>query len=142
MDAAVINKDQSLALVKIFLNASLACICHTRELIDWESACFRKRYVDQISLEVDSIYESFCSSDARNSGNSQEIRVLTRGYDHRADALLDMIVCCPSLVVANANIAAGTWRLLCNRGCVLGRASSLHHYSGRQITKYTGDLHL
>ncbi|KPI40881.1 Meiosis-specific protein hop1 [Cyphellophora attinorum] len=91
MDIAVLSKDQSLALVKIFLNASLACICHTRELINWESACFRKRYVDHISLKGDSVYESFCSSDPPSPGSSQEIRVLARGHDHRANALLNMI---------------------------------------------------
>lgn len=91
-DQDVLSKDQSLALVKIFLNASVACICHTRELINWEAACFRKRYVDQISLDVDNVYDSFCGPEPLVPGSSQEIRVLVRGTNGKADALLDMIV--------------------------------------------------
>ena len=91
-DHTILSIDQSLALVKIFLNSSVACICHTRELIDWESDCFRKRYVDQISLESDGIYDDFCGTAPAAPGSSQEVRVLVRGSNEKADALLDMIV--------------------------------------------------
>lgn len=113
-DRDVLSKDQSLALVKIFLNASVACICHTRELIDWEADCFRKRYVDQISLNTDNMYESFCNVDPSVVGSSQEIRVLVRGCDDKSDALLDMIVC-PASSPQTLLTSLGIWRLSCHR---------------------------
>lgn len=83
---------QSLALVKIFLNSSLACICHTRELINWQTDCFRKRYIDHISLDNDNAYDNFRDRHPAVPGASQEIRVLVRGSNHQANNILDMIV--------------------------------------------------
>ncbi|ETN43689.1 uncharacterized protein HMPREF1541_02848 [Cyphellophora europaea CBS 101466] len=86
-----LTEAQSLALVKIFLNASLACICHTRELLDWQSTCFRKRYINQISLEDENSYDNFCHFDPAAPGHSQEIRILVRSNDQAANQLLDLI---------------------------------------------------
>ena len=91
---------QSVALVQIFLNASLACICYARELLDWRSPCFKKRRIGDISLECspDEIYNAFVSLDCVEEETSQEIRVLVRSQNHRANRILDMIVsivkCC------------------------------------------------
>lgn len=89
---AQLTSAQSLALVKIFLNSSLACICHTRELINWQADCFRKRYIDHIALEDDNVYDNFCDHEPAAPGSSQEIRVLVRGSNSPANRMLDMIV--------------------------------------------------
>ena len=87
-----LTETQSLALVKIFLNSSLACICHTRELIDWQSDCFRTRFIDQIDIVNDNAYHSFCDQEPSAPGKSQEVRVLVRSGNQRANSILNMIV--------------------------------------------------
>ena len=88
---------QSLTVVEVFINAALACICHTRGLIPWDSACFRKRYIDDLQSDfwkTDSNgYSAFCDREPVDSaGESQEFRILKRGEDRRADRVLNMIV--------------------------------------------------
>ena len=91
-----LNRANSLALVQIFLNASLACIAHTRELIPWTSPCFRTRYIDQIwpalDTEEEDLYKAFQGLDATDTSHGQEIRILIRGGHSKADQLLDMLV--------------------------------------------------
>ncbi len=89
-----LSQEQSVALVQIFLNASLACICYSRELLDWRSSCFRVRRIGDISLDCspDEIYHAFVSLDRVEEETSQEIRVLVRSQNHRANRILDMIV--------------------------------------------------
>lgn len=91
-----LNQSESLALVQIFLNASLACISHTRELIPWTSPGFRTRYIDQIDPEIppgeQDLYAAFQALTSKNSNGGQEIRILVRGGHKRADQLLDMLV--------------------------------------------------
>lgn len=86
--------EQSLALVKIFVNASLACICHTRALLNWSSDCFRTRFIDDVSLnhEPDRIYDAFCGIDTSSTKPSQELRVLVRSQNPRANGIIDMMV--------------------------------------------------
>ncbi|RMD42484.1 hypothetical protein DV735_g2669, partial [Chaetothyriales sp. CBS 134920] len=89
-----LSLEQSLQLVMIFLNASLACICYTRELLRWNSACFRIRYIEQVRLagiEPDRIYTTFLTTHGHSVQNSQEIRVLVRGASSRADHVLNML---------------------------------------------------
>lgn len=109
-----LSSEQSLALVKIFVNASLACICHTRELLDWSSDCFRKRFIDDVSLdhEPGEIYNAFCSLESPSTKPSQEVRVLVQSGSSRANGVLDMIVC---MLVASLCLATdwygGSWSL-------------------------------
>lgn len=88
-----LDPKQSLAMVKIFINASIACICHTRQLLDWQSDCFRKRFIDDAALDgkPDEIYYTFCHVDSRSSKPSQEVRVLVQSNDKRANCILDMM---------------------------------------------------
>ncbi|OQV03309.1 HORMA domain-containing protein [Cladophialophora immunda] len=91
-----LSQAESIAVVQIFLNASLACIAHTRELIPWTSPCFRTRYVDQITLEDDppaggSLYSAFQALTSLTAGEGQEIKLLVRGGHQRADQILDML---------------------------------------------------
>ncbi|OAL36722.1 hypothetical protein AYO20_04054 [Fonsecaea nubica] len=93
----ILSQAESLAVVQIFLNASLACIAHTRELIPWTSSCFRTRYVDQITLESDSsagesLYSAFQSLAPESPGEGQEVKLLVRGGHRCADQMLDMLV--------------------------------------------------
>lgn len=89
-----LSQAESLALVQIFLNASLACIAHTRELIPWTSQCFRTKYIDQINLKDqltgETFYSSFLASDVITEG--QEIKVLVRKAHRHADQILNMLV--------------------------------------------------
>ncbi|OAP54663.1 hypothetical protein AYL99_11111 [Fonsecaea erecta] len=91
-----LSQAESLAVVQIFLNASLACIAHTRELIPWTSPCFRKGYIGQITLEDDpsaggSLYSAFQALTPEIAGEGQEIKLLVRGGHRRADQILDML---------------------------------------------------
>ncbi|KIW93161.1 uncharacterized protein Z519_05766 [Cladophialophora bantiana CBS 173.52] len=91
-----LSQAESLAVVQIFLNASLACIAHTRELIPWTSACFRTRYVDQLALEDHphtggSFYSAFQALASQTAGKGQEIKTLVRGGHRHADQILDML---------------------------------------------------
>ncbi|RMZ79979.1 hypothetical protein DV738_g2955, partial [Chaetothyriales sp. CBS 135597] len=90
-----LSVEESLQLVMIFLNASLACICYTRELLRWNSACFQIRYIEQVCLAAgvapDRIYPNFLMTPGNCVQNSQEIRVLARGNSVRADHVLNML---------------------------------------------------
>ena len=95
--AQALTPDQSLAVVDIFINAAIACICHTRELIPWDSACFKTRYIDDLNSEFwktgPNKYYTFCDTEPNiPSVKSQEFRILRRGEDKRADGILDLIV--------------------------------------------------
>jgi hypothetical protein len=93
-----LTAEQSLALVKIFVNSSIACICHTRGLLDWKSDCFRKRFIADVNLDCkpEEIYDSFCHVESSSTTPSQEIRVLVRSSNKRANSVLDMMARCPS----------------------------------------------
>ncbi|EXJ61174.1 uncharacterized protein A1O5_11966 [Cladophialophora psammophila CBS 110553] len=91
-----LSQAESLAVVQIFLNASLACIAHTRELIPWTSPCFRTRHVDQLALEDHprtggSLYSAFQALASQTAAEGQEIKILVRGGHRHADQMLDML---------------------------------------------------
>ena len=92
----VLSQAESLAVVQIFLNASLACIAHARELIPWTATCFRTRYVDQIGLDDQAdgqtLYSAFQASSSMDDSEGQEIKTLVHGGHRRADQILDMLV--------------------------------------------------
>lgn len=92
----ILTQEKSLALVQIFINASLACIAHTRELIPWTSPCFRVRYIEQINAVVDAdevdLYAAFKALEGKSTDSGQEIRFLVRGGHTRADQMLEMLV--------------------------------------------------
>lgn len=91
-----LSQTQSVATVQIFLNAAVGCISYVRELIPWTSRCFRTRYIDQIVVDGaasgERWYSDFCYLDSKTVAASQEVRVLVRGQNRRADQILDMIV--------------------------------------------------
>ena len=91
-----LSHEECIALVQIFVNASLACIAHTRELIPWVAPCFRTRYIGQIdpaSFTNDKgLYSAFQTLESNRCNTSQEIRVLVRGGHKYADQMLEMLV--------------------------------------------------
>jgi hypothetical protein len=93
---------EGIALIQIFLNTSLACIAHTRELIPWNSPCFQTRYVDHKSLQASTagsnLYSTFQNTASKKTNASQEVKVLVRGGHRRADKILDMLASYPSLL--------------------------------------------
>lgn len=95
---AQLSHQKSVALVEIFLNATIACICYSRELLDWQSPCFKKRCVDDIRLNcsANEVYNDFINLDRRIQTNSQEIRVLVRSQNHHANRIMDMLVRIPT----------------------------------------------
>ncbi|KIX96602.1 uncharacterized protein Z520_07868 [Fonsecaea multimorphosa CBS 102226] len=93
-----LSQAEGLAVVQIFLNASLACIAHARELIPWTSPCFRTGYVDQITLEDDppggeSLYSAFQGlTSEKTVGEGQEIKLLEQGvFDALHRSYLDSL---------------------------------------------------
>ena len=89
---------QILYLVKIFLNASLGCICCERRLLPQDSPAFLDRRVEDLALITTNVsglsYREFISFQGQLSVNdrSQPFKILARGKDHRADHLLRLMV--------------------------------------------------
>jgi HORMA domain len=94
-----LSQEQSLCLVKIFINASLGCICFSRGLIPSDSPTYQDRRVDDLSLipltSSLASYHSFLSYQGELSvdNESQVFKVLLGGKDKRADHILNLVVC-------------------------------------------------
>lgn len=93
-----LSQEQSLCLVKIFLNASLGCICFARGLIPSDSPTYQDRRVDDLVLipltSSPASYHNFLSFPGQLSVNneSQLFKVLVGGKDKRADHILNLVV--------------------------------------------------
>jgi hypothetical protein len=93
-----LSQEQSLCLVKIFLNASLGCICFARGLIPSDSPSYQDRRVDDLMLipltSSPASYHNFLSFQGQLSVNhhSQPFKILVRGKDKRADHILNLVV--------------------------------------------------
>jgi hypothetical protein len=93
-----LSQEQSLCLVKIFLNASLGCICFARGLIPSDSPTYQDRRVDDLVLipltSSPASYHNFLSFSGQLSVNneSQLFKVLVGGKDKRADHILNLVV--------------------------------------------------
>lgn len=94
-----LSQEQSLCLVKVFINASLGCICFSRGLIPSDSPTYQDRRVDDLSLipltSSLASYHSFLSYQGELSvdNESQVFKVLLGGKDKRADHILNLVVC-------------------------------------------------
>jgi HORMA domain len=94
-----LSQEQSLCLVKVFINASLGCICFSRGLIPSDSPTYQDRRVDDLSLipltSSLASYHSFLSYQGELSvdNESQLFKVLLGGKDKRADHILNLVVC-------------------------------------------------
>jgi hypothetical protein len=94
-----LSQEQSLCLVKVFINASLGCICFARGLIPSDSPTYQDRRVDDLSLisltSSLASYHGFLSYQGQLSidNESQLFKVLLGGKDKRADHILNLVVC-------------------------------------------------
>lgn len=127
-----LSKTESLSLVQIFLNASLACLAHTRELIPWMSPCLRTRYIDHIDPSVlvsdGSLYAELQALEPKDVAGGQEIRILVRGGHKRADQILEMLVSIAYWhlsVPSNGNI--GEWCIRSTGTWLPGHPASIPH---------------
>ena len=95
----LVSVEHSLCMVKVFMNASLGCICFARGLIHQDSTTFQNRRVDDLSLltvqSASLSYQDFLSFNGQLSTrpDSQEFKILVRGRHKRADSLLNLLVC-------------------------------------------------
>jgi hypothetical protein len=93
----VLSSAESLAVVEIFINAALACICHKRKLLPWGSDAFCTRYIDDLQSDYwkhdANKYSTFCDTEPSTlSSTSQQFRVLVRSDVERGNSILDLIV--------------------------------------------------
>jgi hypothetical protein len=94
-----LSQEQSLCLVKVFLNASLGCICFARGLITSDSPTYQDRRIDDLVLihptSSPTSYYDFLSFQGQLSVNheSQLFKILVGGKDKRADHILNLVVC-------------------------------------------------
>lgn len=93
------SHEQSLCVVKIFINASIGCVCFTRALIPQLSSAFQDRYVKDLLPNTSPVtplsYDGFLAADLRKreEEHSQQFKILVRGKDKRVDRILDLVVC-------------------------------------------------
>src|SRR5271156_472729 len=91
-----LSTSQSLALVEIFVNASLACICYSRELLPYHSRCFQSRFMSDLKSwkSANSDYLAFRDLDAHlQPGVSQEFKFLVRSENECSNQILGLLVC-------------------------------------------------
>ena len=93
----IMSSVQSLGMVKIFLNASLGCICFARGLLPRGSQSFEDRRTDDLlssGVSLPLSYEDFLHlhKDSRTGSESQPFKILVRGRDERADSILNLVV--------------------------------------------------
>jgi hypothetical protein len=120
-----LSQEQSLCLVKIFLNASLGCICFARGLIPSDSPTYQDRRVDDLVLislaSSPASYHKFLSFQGQLSANdeSQPFKVLVGGKDKRADYILNLVVSdCSHIVCAGETSPEGRHKEQgLNQGC-------------------------
>jgi HORMA domain len=87
--------EQSLAMVKIFLNAAIASILYGRELLKNLSPCFLDRCVADLFRPSGPVnYKDFLSLNSQASeGTSQIFKILVKGRNEQADKVLRLLVC-------------------------------------------------
>jgi hypothetical protein len=111
-----LSQEQSLCLVKVFINASLGCICFARGLIPSDSPTYQDRRVDDLLLihltSSLASYHSFLSYQGHPSvdNESQLFKVLLGGKDKRADQILNLVVCHRSYVSMDREKISGEGR--------------------------------
>lgn len=89
---------QSLALMKIFVNASIANICWARELLPYHSSCFQSRFMNDLRnwQQENGGYESFRDSRfSHKPGHSQEFKILAKSENSNSNQVLKLLVSSP-----------------------------------------------
>ena len=91
---AAISNEQSLALSKIFLHATIASVFYCREILKHDSDVFSDRYVADLMDNTGSInYEKFMAGKMKSQNpNSQSFKVLVKGTNEKIDKILELLV--------------------------------------------------
>ena len=91
---AAISNEQSLALSKIFLHATIASVFYCREILKHDSGVFSDRYVADLMDNTGSInYEKFMAGKMKSQNpNSQSFKVLVKGTNEKIDKILELLV--------------------------------------------------
>ena len=82
-------------IVQVFINASIACICFERGLLPQKSPAFIDRFVDDLGDQKSRrllTYNDFLQI-KQSGGGKQAFKILTKGQDKKADAILNLLVC-------------------------------------------------
>jgi hypothetical protein len=87
--------EQSLSLVEIFLNAAIASVLYTRQLLKHDSPVFSQRCVaDLLDSPSSRSYRDFLDQSTHaGETRSQVFKILRKGRSRRADRLLTLLVC-------------------------------------------------
>ncbi len=94
LQTTAILPEQSLSLVQIFLNAAIATLLYTRQIIKHHSGVFSQRCVgDLLGLSGPLSYKDFLDlSTQAEDIRSQAFKILIKGRSQRADQILTLLV--------------------------------------------------
>lgn len=94
MQTTAILPEQSLSFVQIFLNAAVASVLYTRELLKHDSVVFSDRCIaDLLGASGPVTYTDFSALDTQSvHSNSQAFKILVKGRSQKADRILTLLV--------------------------------------------------
>lgn len=94
MQTTAILPEQSLSFVEIFLNAAIASVLYTRELLKHDSTVFSERCVaDLLSVLGPVTYHHFLDLNTQaGQTKSQVFKILLKGHSQKADKILTLLV--------------------------------------------------
>jgi HORMA domain len=91
---ATISPQQSLSFVQIFLNAAIASVLYTRELLKHDSTAFSDRCVTDLQGESGPVtYDDLLQLSTQTANaKSQAFKILVKGQSNKADKILVLLV--------------------------------------------------
>jgi HORMA domain len=94
MQTVAILPEQSLSFVEIFLNAVIASVLYTRELIKHDSSVFADRCIaDLLGVSGPVTYQELLDLNTQaGRSKSQAFKILLKGRSRRADKILTLLV--------------------------------------------------
>lgn len=94
LQTSAILPEQSLSLVQIFLNAAIATLLYTRQIIKHSSGVFSQRCVgDLLGVSGPLMYKDFLDLNLQAEDiRSQAFKILIKGRSERADKILTLLV--------------------------------------------------
>lgn len=101
-------------MVEIFLNAAIASVLYTRQLLKHDSSVFAQRCVADLLDSPGSIsYEDFLSLNTQaGKTRSQSFKMLLKGKSRKADSILALLVGVQCLYqITTTDPGAGGWNL-------------------------------
>lgn len=94
MQTGAILPQQSLSFVQIFLNAAIASVLYTRELLKHDSSVFSERCVaDLLGASGPLTYEGLLELNTQpGNAKSQVFKILVKGKSEKADRIIGLLV--------------------------------------------------